>query len=144
MVRREREIAMVGLSKELSKEMSKEISKDKHRTCEESARKLAQQLQKKDVELKALESFYREQLVLFETRNMQRFNQSKEQFHHAASKTQATVSARCTEGVCPALQAQIFTCYKENREQTLRCSDLAKEYMQCIDAAKKNLLVNHG
>ncbi|CDQ81945.1 unnamed protein product [Oncorhynchus mykiss] len=45
--------------------------------------------------------------------------------------------ARNTESVCINLQSQILNCYKENREQTLQCSDLAKTYMQCIDAAKK-------
>lgn len=44
---------------------------------------------------------------------------------------------RNVEPVCSNLQAQILNCYRENREQTLQCSDLAKEYMQCINAAKK-------
>lgn len=42
-----------------------------------------------------------------------------------------------TEPVCSHLQAQILTCYKDNKGQTLRCSDLAKEYMRCIHEAKK-------
>lgn len=45
--------------------------------------------------------------------------------------------SRSTDPVCADLQTQILSCYRENRNQTLRCSDLAKEYMQCIDAAKK-------
>ena len=49
----------------------------------------------------------------------------------------AVARPRSTEAVCTTLQAQILHCYRENRDQTLRCSDLAKEYMQCIDAAKK-------
>jgi len=44
---------------------------------------------------------------------------------------------RNVEPVCSNLQSQILNCYRENREQTLQCSDLAKEYMQCINAAKK-------
>ncbi|KAL7398860.1 hypothetical protein ABVT39_016298 [Epinephelus coioides] len=76
--------------------------------------------------------------------NLERYEQSKEEFHQAASKTEANVRSRNTDPVCSGLQAQILSCYRENRDQTLRCSDLAKEYMQCINAAKKNLLVNHG
>lgn len=45
--------------------------------------------------------------------------------------------SRNTDPVCSGLQAQILSCYRENRDQTLKCSDLAKEYMQCINAAKK-------
>ncbi|XP_063321271.1 MICOS complex subunit mic25a isoform X3 [Pelmatolapia mariae] len=76
--------------------------------------------------------------------NLERYQQSKEQFHQAASKTEENVRPRNTEAVCAGLQAQILSCYRDNKDQTLKCSDLAKEYMQCINAAKKNLLVNHG
>ncbi|KAI3357174.1 hypothetical protein L3Q82_015634 [Scortum barcoo] len=69
--------------------------------------------------------------------NLERYKQSKEQFHQAASKTEANLRSRNTDPVCPGLQAQILSCYRESRDQTLRCSDLAKEYMQCINAAKK-------
>ncbi|XP_040914229.1 MICOS complex subunit mic25a-like isoform X2 [Toxotes jaculatrix] len=80
----------------------------------------------------------------FKQLNLERYEQSKDQFHQAASKTEANVRSRNIDPVCSGLQAQILSCYRENRDQTLRCSDLAKEYMQCINAAKKNLLVNHG
>lgn len=45
--------------------------------------------------------------------------------------------ARSTQPVCSHLQAQLLTCYGDNKGETLRCSDLAKEYMRCINAAKK-------
>ncbi|KAM4571493.1 MICOS complex subunit mic25a-like isoform 3-T3 [Fundulus diaphanus] len=76
--------------------------------------------------------------------NLERFKESKDQFHQAASVTEASVRTRNTAPMCPGLQAQILSCYKDNKDQTLKCSDLAREYMQCINAAKKNLLVNHG
>uniref|UniRef100_A0A8C8DY78 CHCH domain-containing protein n=1 Tax=Oryzias sinensis TaxID=183150 RepID=A0A8C8DY78_9TELE len=47
-----------------------------------------------------------------------------------------------TAPVCSGLQAQILSCYRDNRDQTLKCSDLAKEYLQCINAARKS--INHG
>ncbi|KAM9855979.1 MICOS complex subunit mic25a [Aulostomus maculatus] len=133
--------------KEVAKEeMIEAISKERQHTRQEAekAKQMAQQLQKKDSQLKALDAFYKEQLAQLEKRNLERYRESKEQFHQAASKTEANVRSRSTEPVCPGLQAQILSCYKGNREETLRCSDLAKEYMRCIDAAKKNLLVNHG
>lgn len=134
MAQRERE--------EMSKTMSRERQQVRHEA--EKAKQQAQQLQKKDSQLKALDAFYKEQLAQLEKRNLERFEQSKEQFHQAASKTEVNMRLRSTDPVCPGLQAQILSCYKGNREQTLKCADLAKEYMQCIDAAKKNLLVNHG
>ncbi|XP_059189766.1 MICOS complex subunit mic25a isoform X2 [Centropristis striata] len=127
-------------------EKIKNMSKERQNTRQEAekTKKLAQQLQKKDSQLKALDAFYKEQLAQLEKRNLERYEQSKEEFHQAASKTEEIVRSRNTDPVCSGLQAQILSCYRENREQTLRCSDLAKEYMRCINAAKKNLLVNHG
>ncbi|XP_051516588.1 MICOS complex subunit mic25a-like isoform X1 [Myxocyprinus asiaticus] len=102
------------------------------------------QLEKKEAELKALDAFYREQITQLEKKNEERFKLSAEQFHTAAARSEASIKLRNVEPVCTNLQAQILNCYRQNREQTLQCSDLAKEYMQCINAAKKNLLVNHG
>ncbi|XP_044068183.1 MICOS complex subunit mic25a-like isoform X2 [Siniperca chuatsi] len=126
-------------------EMTKAMSQERQHIHQEAekAKQLAQQLQKKDSQLKALDAFYKEQLAQLDERNLERYEQSKEQFHQAASKTEANVRSRNTDPVCPGLQSQILSCYRESRDQTLRCSDLAKEYMQCIDAAKKNLLVGH-
>uniref|UniRef100_A0A4W5MI39 MICOS complex subunit mic25a-like n=1 Tax=Hucho hucho TaxID=62062 RepID=A0A4W5MI39_9TELE len=134
---------------------------------EEHSSMHAKQLEKKEVEMKALDTFFKEQLVQLEKRvsphlsnysqpdrlwmvverigqNLDRYKKTKKQFHDQATKSEALVKARNTESVCINLQSQILNCYKENREQTLQCSDLAKTYMQCIGAAKKNLLVNHG
>lgn len=127
-------------------EMAKATSRERQQTRLEAERtkQLVQRLQKKDSQLKALDAFYKEQLAQLEKRNLERYQQSKEQFHQAASKTEENVRSRNTEAVCAGLQAQILSCYRDNKDQTLKCSDLAKEYMQCINAAKKNLLVNHG
>ncbi|XP_039869635.1 MICOS complex subunit mic25a isoform X1 [Simochromis diagramma] len=120
-------------------EMAKAMSRERQQTRLEAERtkQLVQQLQKKDSQLKALDAFYKEQLAQLEKRNLERYQQSKEQFHQAASKTEENVRPHNTEAVCAGLQAQILSCYRDNKDQTLKCSDLAKEYMQCINAAKK-------
>ncbi|XP_017266936.1 MICOS complex subunit mic25a isoform X2 [Kryptolebias marmoratus] len=138
MAQREREAAREEITKAMSRE------RQHARQEAEKAKQLVQQLQKKDLQLKSLDAFYKEQLAQLEKRNFERFKESKEQFHQAASETEANIRSRNTAPVCSGLQAQILSCYKENKEQTLKCSDLAKEYMQCINAAKKNMVVNHG
>ncbi|XP_043966284.1 MICOS complex subunit mic25a-like isoform X3 [Gambusia affinis] len=146
MAEREREAAREELVKTMSRERQqarKEAEKAKELSADEMEA-MAQQLQKKDSQLKALDAFYKEQLAQLEQRNFERFKESKDQFHQAASVTEASFRSCNTAPVCPGLQAQILSCYKNNKDQTLNCSDLAKEYMQCINAAKKNLLVNHG
>ncbi|CAL8324895.1 unnamed protein product [Merluccius merluccius] len=136
--RKEREAARQEMSKALRGERLLAYQEN------EKTKQLAKQLQKKDADLKAMDAFYKEQLALLEKRNMERFRQSSEQFNQAATSCEANVRARSTEAVCSGLQAQILTCYRENRRETLQCSDLAKEYKQCISTAKKNLMVNHG
>ncbi|XP_015203531.1 MICOS complex subunit mic25a isoform X3 [Lepisosteus oculatus] len=104
----------------------------------------AKQLERKEAELKLLDTFYKEQLAHLEKKNIEYYKLTSEQFHEAAAQAEAHVKKRRVEPLCSNLQSEILRCYRENKEQTLNCSDLAKEYMQCINAAKKNLLVNHG
>ncbi|XP_061908328.1 MICOS complex subunit mic25a isoform X2 [Entelurus aequoreus] len=120
-------------------EIIKAMTRERQQTRQdaEKTKQLVQELQKKELQLKALDAFYKEQVALLEKKNMEIYEQSKEQFHQAASKTESNVRSRSTDPVCLGLQAQILTCYKENGQQTLRCSDLAKEYMRCINAAKR-------
>ncbi|XP_039869636.1 MICOS complex subunit mic25a isoform X2 [Simochromis diagramma] len=146
MAQREMEAAKEEMAKAMSRERQQtrlEAERTKQLSADE-IESMVQQLQKKDSQLKALDAFYKEQLAQLEKRNLERYQQSKEQFHQAASKTEENVRPHNTEAVCAGLQAQILSCYRDNKDQTLKCSDLAKEYMQCINAAKKNLLVNHG
>lgn len=146
MAQREMEAAKEEIAKATSRERQQtrlEAERTKQLSADE-IESMVQQLQKKDSQLKALDAFYKEQLAQLEKRNLERYQQSKEQFHQAASKTEENVRPHNTEAVCAGLQAQILSCYRDNKDQTLKCSDLAKEYMQCINAAKKNLLVNHG
>lgn len=41
-----------------------------------------------------------------------------------------------TESLCAELQAKVLQCYRENPQQTLHCSGLAKQYMACVQQAK--------
>lgn len=140
------ELSKVAQKEAVIDELAKARSKEKLQTRREAekAKLLAQKLQKKDSQLKALEAFYKAQIAQLEKRNREEYDQSKDEFHQAASKTEEHVRACNTEAVCTGLQAQILSCYRDNKDQTLRCSDLAKEYMKCIQAAKKNLMVNRG
>uniref|UniRef100_A0AAR2KYK0 Coiled-coil-helix-coiled-coil-helix domain containing 6a n=1 Tax=Pygocentrus nattereri TaxID=42514 RepID=A0AAR2KYK0_PYGNA len=129
--RKEREAARQDITRAVQRERLQTLQES------EKAKQLGKQLEKKEAELKALDAFYREQIAQLEKRNLDHFKTSVEQFHAAANRSEANIKPRCMEPVCTNLQAQILLCYRENRNQTLRCSDLAKEYMQCIDAAKK-------
>uniref|UniRef100_A0A7N6A6W7 MICOS complex subunit MIC25 n=1 Tax=Anabas testudineus TaxID=64144 RepID=A0A7N6A6W7_ANATE len=74
-------------------EMTKAMTREKQHTREEAekTKQLAQQLEKKDSQLKALDAFYKEQLAQLEKRNLERYEQSKEQFHQAASNMEVNI-----------------------------------------------------
>ncbi|XP_075882713.1 MICOS complex subunit mic25a-like isoform X2 [Nelusetta ayraudi] len=129
------ELAKIAEREELTRAMTRERLSTRQEA--EGVKQLAQQLQKKDSQLKAMDAFYREQLAQLQKRNLEQYEESKEKFHQAATEAEATVRARSTQPVCSHLQAQLLTCYGDNKGETLRCSDLAKEYMRCINAAKK-------
>ncbi|XP_029291813.1 MICOS complex subunit mic25a-like [Cottoperca gobio] len=124
---RERDAAREEMTKAMTKERQQKRLKTENtkQLSPDEVDVMAQQLQKKDAQLKALDAFYKEQLAQLEKRNSERYVQSKDEFHQAASKTEAIVRSRNTDPVCAGLQAQILSCYRENGDQTLRCSDLA-------------------
>ncbi|XP_058856155.1 MICOS complex subunit mic25-a-like isoform X1 [Acipenser ruthenus] len=104
----------------------------------------AEQLERKEAQLKRLDAFYKEQLAHLEKKNIEYYKLTSEQFREAATQAEAHVKKRNVEPVCSNLQSEILRCYREHQHETLNCSDLAREYKQCINAAKKNLMVNHG
>ncbi|XP_071385015.1 coiled-coil-helix-coiled-coil-helix domain containing 6b [Centroberyx affinis] len=110
----------------------------------EKAKILARQLERKEKELASISAFYKEQLTTLEKKNLDNYKQTTEQYNQAATKAEAHIRPRHTASVCAELQTQVLQCYRENPQQTLHCSGLAKQYMTCIQQAKKTILTNHG
>ncbi|KAK2888767.1 hypothetical protein Q8A67_014142 [Cirrhinus molitorella] len=136
--RREREMAGDDMNLAALRERAKT------RQEQDQTHNLARQLKKKENELKHLEQFYKEQLHLMEKKNTEFYQQTLHMYDNEAVKAEATVKPRHVSPICPELQSQVLSCYKLNSHQTLQCSQLAKDYMNCINSSKKNLLVNHG
>ncbi|XP_057194419.1 coiled-coil-helix-coiled-coil-helix domain containing 6b isoform X2 [Triplophysa rosa] len=111
---------------------------------EEKAQDLARQLKRKEDELKHLAEFYKEQLQRMEKKNVDIYQQTLQIYNQEAVKAETSVRPHNISIICPELQSQVLNCYRENKHQTLQCSQLAREYINCINSSKKNLLVNHG
>ncbi|KAK7144160.1 hypothetical protein R3I94_010556 [Phoxinus phoxinus] len=105
---------------------------------------LARQLKKKEEELKHLEQFYKQQLQLMEKKNTDFYQQTLHMYTQEAVKAEAAVKPGHMTPVCAELQSQVLSCYTLNTRHTLLCSQLARDYIHCINSCKKNLLVNHG
>ncbi|KAK5872800.1 hypothetical protein PBY51_013463 [Eleginops maclovinus] len=119
---------------------------EKGKTHEEQGKAniLAKQLEKKEKELASISSFYKEQLEILDKKNLENYKQTAEQYNEAATKAEADIRPRQTASVCSELQAKVLQCYSDNPQQTLHCSSLARQYMTCVQQAKKSSLTNHG
>ncbi|XP_019133205.1 coiled-coil-helix-coiled-coil-helix domain containing 6b isoform X2 [Larimichthys crocea] len=97
----------------------------------------ARQLENREKELASISSFYKEQLEILEKRNLENYKQTAEQYNQAATEAEAHIRPRQTASLCTELQAKVLQCYRENPQQTLHCSSLAKQYMACVQQAKR-------
>ncbi|XP_016424408.1 MICOS complex subunit mic25a-like isoform X2 [Sinocyclocheilus rhinocerous] len=129
--RREREIAGDDMNPAALRETAKT------RQEPDKTHNLARQLKKKEDELKHLAQFYKEQLQLMEKKNTEYYQQTAHIYEQEALKAEATVKPRHVSPVCPELQSQVLSCYRLNPQQTLHCSQLAKDYINCINTSKK-------
>ncbi|XP_029005620.2 MICOS complex subunit mic25a-like isoform X2 [Betta splendens] len=149
LAQRERDNAAITSLDELTPSVI--IEKGKVREEQEKAQILpadldawAKQLKRKESELASISSFYKEQLEILEKKNLDNYNETAEQYNQAAAKAETHIRPRHTGPVCAELQAKVLQCYRENPQQTLHCSSLARQYMTCVQQAKKGLLTNHG
>ncbi|XP_075142218.1 MICOS complex subunit MIC25 isoform X1 [Leptodactylus fuscus] len=143
--KREREAAQDRYSSAILRE--KNYTNQERRRAEHLPADLdewAKELQRKEEELKKLDAFHKEQLASIEKKNLEIYKMTAEQFHTAATNAEFRVKKRSYDPVCVNLQSDILKCYTENRQELLNCSDLAKEYRNCVREAQKNLLFNHG
>ncbi|XP_034022931.1 MICOS complex subunit mic25a-like [Thalassophryne amazonica] len=119
---------------------------DKTKLCDmqKKTNLLARELERKEKELTDICAFYKKQLEILEKKNLDSYKQSVEQYNQTPAKAEAHIRSRETTPVCTELQAKVLQCYRENPQQTLLCSSLAKQYMTCVQQAKKSSLTNHG
>lgn len=119
---------------------------EKGKTHEEQgkAKTLAKQLENKEKELASISSFYKQQLEILDKKNLENYKQTAEQYNEAASKAEDDIRPRQIGSVCSGLQSQVLQCYSDHPQQTLLCSSLARQYMSCVQQAKKSSLTNHG
>uniref|UniRef100_A0A674NRR3 Coiled-coil-helix-coiled-coil-helix domain containing 6b n=1 Tax=Takifugu rubripes TaxID=31033 RepID=A0A674NRR3_TAKRU len=103
---------------------------------QENAKMLARQLESKEKELASISGFYKEQLEILEKKNFDNFKQTVDQYNQAATQAETRIRTCNTASVCTELQSKVLQCYRENPQQTLHCSSLAKQYMACVQRAK--------
>lgn len=104
----------------------------------------ARQLEERDKELRKQDAFYREQLAKLKERSAQFYKVTNENHQKAADEVNAKFKRYEISPVCTDLQGQILKCYRENAGKTLLCSNIASQYMQCVNSAKQDKLRTGG
>ncbi|KAG1953001.1 MICOS complex subunit Mic19 [Pimephales promelas] len=97
----------------------------------------ARQLEERDKELRKQDTFYREQVAKLKERSGEFYKVSNDNFHKAADEVNAKFKRYEISPVCTDLQGQILKCYRENAGKTLLCSNIASQYLQCVNNAKQ-------
>ncbi|KAG8435910.1 hypothetical protein GDO86_007126 [Hymenochirus boettgeri] len=131
LAKRERETAHERLSSSIL--LEKNCTNEEGRRAEQ----LAKELEHREAKLKHLDGFYKEQLSSIEKKNLEIYRLTAEQFHTAAKNAELRVKKRSYDPVCKDLQTEILKCYTENKQELLVCSNLAKEYRNCVKTAQK-------
>ncbi|XP_072845653.2 MICOS complex subunit MIC25 isoform X2 [Pogona vitticeps] len=135
LARREREAANESLNVTLQRERNR-TNEEKQKTAQ-----LTQELQWKEEELKRKDNFYKEQLARIEKKNSEIYKLTLDQYKEAVTNAEDEIRRRNTQPICANLQEAILTCYNENKNQVLNCSELVKEYQRCVRLAQKWLLL---
>ncbi|XP_065149959.1 coiled-coil-helix-coiled-coil-helix domain containing 6b isoform X2 [Paramisgurnus dabryanus] len=134
------ELSRISIEREAAGEDLRTMNREELKNTQD----LARQLRKKEDELQHLAKYYKEQLQLMDKKNSDFYQQSLQMYSQDAVKRESTVRSCNISPICSELQSQVLNCYRENKHQTLHCSQLARQYIHCINSSKKNLLVNDG
>lgn len=129
-----------------TEQLTRAVLREKAASEEErlKARSFAKKLEEKERELKKQDEYYKEQLARLEERSAQFYKVTTEQYQSAANTVEARFKRYQSHPICADLQAQILQCYQQNPQQTLSCSALASQYLQCVNSAKQSLLGRGG
>ncbi|XP_063782831.1 MICOS complex subunit MIC19 [Pseudophryne corroboree] len=129
-----------------TEQLTRAVLREKASTEEErlKSRTFAKKLEEKERELKRQDDYYKEQLARLEERSAQFYKVTTEEYQTAANSVEARFKRYESHPVCADLQSQILQCYQQNPKQTLSCSVLASQYLQCVNSAKQSMLGRGG
>ncbi|XP_053572366.1 MICOS complex subunit MIC19 [Bombina bombina] len=129
-----------------TEQLTRAVLREKASTEEErlKARNFAKKLEEKERELKRQDEYYKEQLARLEERSAEFYKVTTEQYQKAASDVESRFKRYEAYPICADLQSKILQCYQQNPQQTLSCSALASQYLQCVNIAKQSMLRRGG
>lgn len=103
-----------------------------------------EQRQKHLEELRNVEISWQNRLKELEKQNSELFDSSQGKFASGIQHVEEKYIHQTFDPVCPEKQSDVLKCYQENRKMPLKCAEEVKEFVQCVDKVRMNILASQG
>ncbi|XP_074644773.1 MICOS complex subunit mic25a-like [Tubulanus polymorphus] len=95
-------------------------------------------------DLKRIENMYHSKFQQLEKKQAEMYRDNKDQFTQAVEEVEKKFVKQTFNPVCQDLQQAVLECYQKNPKQSLLCSTQVKDFMQCVEDTRKNVLTRKG
>lgn len=103
-----------------------------------------EQRQKHLEELRNVEISWQNRVRELERQNSDLFDSAEGKFASGIQHVEEKYIHQTFDPVCPEKQSDVLKCYQENRKMPLKCAEEVKEFVQCVDKIRMNILTSHG
>jgi len=107
---------------------------------EKTQSRLNEHLAEKEQELAQAEMRHKQELEEVEKKFADKVKATEEQFNTAAEEVQRKYRHRHTAPVCEQARSIVTQCYTENPNQTLKCSQEVKKFIECVNQSRLDSL----
>uniref|UniRef100_A0A671NYJ3 Coiled-coil-helix-coiled-coil-helix domain containing 3b n=1 Tax=Sinocyclocheilus anshuiensis TaxID=1608454 RepID=A0A671NYJ3_9TELE len=104
----------------------------------------AQKLEEKEKDLENQDALFREQIAKMQEKTAQFTKVTAENYKKGLEDAHNRFRRYQIKPACSDLQSQILKCYTANKGRTMRCSNIASLYIQCVDRAKQDKKLSTG
>ena len=92
-------------------------------------------------ELDLIQKHYRNKTEYLERQNRQLFDASRSKLENKLNQVdEKYISSHKHEPVCVEAQRNVEFCYNENQGMSLKCSKVAKEFINCVDSVRRQII----
>ncbi|KAI1286980.1 MICOS complex subunit mic25-a [Halotydeus destructor] len=96
-------------------------------------------------QLQSLEASWRQQKVVLEHANRTLWKTTTTRIASDLKEIEDKyISKRRYDPICPDKESSVESCYKNNAKTPLKCSEQVKDFVGCVDVAKRAALVSKG
>ena len=102
---------------------------------DENLRKTLEEKEQELDEIRKKTKLYQEEQL---KKNAEIEREVLQKFNGAVDEMQKKYGDKKMEPVCLSLQNHVLDCYQENKNSSLKCSQLVRDYINCVEQARKS------